>query len=312
MKPGVIVVNCARGGIIDERALFEALESGKVAAAALDVFTESPPGDNPLVMHPRVVATPHLGASTTEAQVSVATAIAEQIVDYLENGVIRNAVNVPAIDPALRPKLAPYLDLARRLGQFLAQLSPGQISEMQVSYFGEIAQWEVKPVTNAALVGLLSRFAEPDVNDVNAPLMAESHGVSVSERTSGESAFYGPSVEIRTRSSEGSTLSVLGALIQRIGFEPRIIGIDEFVTEAVPAGAMLVVANRDVPGMISGISGALARSGINIAQMNLSRDRAGGRAMSIINIDNPANEATLNSIRGIEGILSVRQVILEQ
>lgn len=312
MKPGVIVVNCARGGIIDEKALLDALESGKVAAAALDVYTESPPGASPLVMHPRVIATPHLGASTTEAQISVATAIAEQIIDYLEKGVIRNAVNVPTIDPALRPKLIPYLDLAKRLGQFLGQLSAGQISEMQVIYSGEIAQWELKPITNAALVGLLSRFAEPDVNEVNAPLMAESHGVKVSETISRESAFYGPSVEVRTLSSDGSTLSVLGALIQRIGFEPRIIGIDKFITEAVPAGAMLVVANRDVPGMIAGISGAIARSGINIAQMNLSRDRIGGLAMSILNIDNPAEQTTLDAIRGIEGILSVRQVVLEQ
>jgi D-3-phosphoglycerate dehydrogenase len=287
------------------------LESGKVAAAALDVFGESPPGESPLVMHPRVIATPHLGASTSEAQVSVAVAVAEQIVDYLERGIIRNAANVPAIAPELRTKLAPYLDLARRLGQFLAQLSPGQISEMQVSYFGEVAHWDVKPITNSALVGLLSRFAEPDVNDVNAPLMAESHGISVSERTSGESAFYGPAVEIRTRSAEGIVISVLGALIQRIGFEPRILAIDDFITEAVPAGAMLVVANKDVPGMIAGMAGALSRSGINIAQMNLSRDRVGGRAMSIINIDNPADQPTLEAIRGIEGILSVRQVILE-
>lgn len=312
MKSGVIVVNCARGGLIDEQALLDALESGKVAAAALDVYAETPPGDNPLVMHPRVVATPHLGASTVEAQINVATAIAEQIIDFLEHGVIRNAVNVPAIDPGLRPKLAPYLDLASRLGHFLSQLSPGQISEMQMVYFGEIAQWDVKPVTNAALVGLLSRFAGPDVNDVNARVTAERHGIKVSETTSRESAFYGPSVEIRARSSEGSTLSVLGALIQRIGFEPRIIGIDDFVTEAVPAGAMLVVANKDVPGMIAGISGALARSGINIAQMNLSRDKIGGRAMSIINIDALADEATLEVIRGIEGILSVRQVVLDR
>jgi D-3-phosphoglycerate dehydrogenase len=310
MKTGVVVVNCARGGIVDESALLDALESGKVAAASLDVYAVTPPKDNPLVMHPRVIATPHLGASTTEAQINVSVAVAGQIIDYLEKGLVRNAVNAPTIDPSLRPKLEPYLDLAGRLGRFTAQLAPGPIVALETVFCGEIAQWDVKPVTNAVLVGLLSWSEGPDVNDVSAPVIAEKRGIQVSETTSKTSAFYGSTVGIRTSSSDGSTVNVLGALIPRIGMEPRIIGIDDFVTEAVPTGAMLVVANKDVPGMIAGISGALAHSRINIAQMNLSRDKIGGQAMSIINIDTPADEITLESIRGMDGILSVKQVIL--
>ena len=312
MKNGVIIINCARGGIINEDALLESLESGKVAAAALDVLTVTPPTGHPLVKHPKVITTPHLGASTSEAQINVAVAIVEQIIDYLEQGVARNAVNVPTVDAKLSLKIGPYLDLASRLAQFLGGLTSPGIVEWEMVYSGEVASWDFRPITNAALVGLLSRFEGLDVNQVNAPLIAQDRGIRVSETTLTESSEHGSALEIRIKAEDGSLRSVQGALIRRIGHEPRIIGIDRFVTEAVPAGPMLVVTNRDIPGMIAGMSGALAAGGINIAQMNLSRDRAGGRAMSIINIDTPADDATLEAIRNIEGILSVKQVILDQ
>ncbi len=312
MKNGVIVVNCARGGIINEEALLEALESGKVASAALDVMTVSPPGKHPLAMHPNVITTPHLGASTSEAQINVAVAIAEQIIEYLEKGVARNAVNVPTIDVKLSLKIGPYLDLARRLAQFLAGLMPQGIVALEMVYSGEIAGWDFKPITNSALVGLLSGFEGLEVNQVNAPVIAQERGIRVSQTTLTESADHGSSLEIKVKAKDGSMRSAQGALIRRKGDEPRIIGIDSFVTEAVPAGPMLVVTNRDIPGMIAGMSGVLAENGINIAQMNLSRDRAGGMAMSIINIDTPAGETTLDAIRNIDGILSVKQVILDR
>jgi D-3-phosphoglycerate dehydrogenase len=289
-----------------------ALNSGKVAAAALDVFATTPPEAHPLVLHPGVIATPHLGASTSEAQVNVSVAVIEQIIDYLENGVIRNAVNVPALDTKQYAGMGPYLDLARRLGQFLGGLTAGHVIGMEVMYRGEVAAWDFRPITNAALVGLLSRFEGTEVNQVNAALIAQDRGIRVSETTLTESADHGSTLEIRAVTAGGDALGVHGALIRRIGREPRIIGVNRFLTEAVPAGPMLVVTNRDVPGMIAGISGALAKSGINIAQMNLSRDQAGGSALSIINIDTPADEATLEAIRAIGGILSVNQVILDQ
>jgi D-3-phosphoglycerate dehydrogenase len=311
MKDGVIVINCARGGIIDEDALLSALESGKVAAAGLDVYSVSPPGEHPLVVHPRVVTTPHLGASTGEAQINVSVTVVNQIIDYLEKGLVRNAVNLPSIDPAQSAMIIPYLDLAGRLAQFLGRLTAGGIVELEVEYHGKITAWDLKPVTNSALVGLLSGFEGTDVNQVNASMIAQARGIRVFETTLKESELHGSSLVMRTRTSEGISHSVQGAFIRRIGYEPRIIGIDGFVTEAVPAGAMLIVTNRDIPGMIAGMSGALAARRINIAQMNLSRDCIGGSAMSIINIDTPADEPTLDAVRNIEGIISVKQVILD-
>jgi D-3-phosphoglycerate dehydrogenase len=311
MKDGVILVNCARGGIIEEEALLAALESGKVAAAALDVYTVTPPGSHPLVMHPNVITTPHLGASTGEAQINVSVGVMGQVIDFLKKGVIRNAVNAPAIDSAVSHKIWPYIDLARRLGQFIGRFAPTVITEVQAEYTGEISGWDVKPITNAALWGVLSGSEGSEVNFVNAAVIAESRGIRVSETTLKESVTDAPAIEIRVGLTDGSRLSVQGALIRRVGHEPRIIGIHGFVTEAVPSGPMLIVTNRDIPGMIAGMSGVLAADGINIAQMNLSRDRIGGRAMSIINLDTPADEKTLAKIRSIEGILSVKQVVLD-
>ncbi len=312
MKDGVYIVNCARGGIVNEEALLAGLESGKVGKAALDVFTTKPPGTGPLVLHPRVIGTPHLGASTREAQEQVAEAIAEQFIDYFVHGTVRNAVNVTASDPSWGPRMRAFLDLAGRLAQFAGRLSPGGICGIEVEYQGKmITSREVKPLTTAALVGLLSLFEGADVNPVNAWVIAEERGIRVSETKSEEGDEYGSSIVVRVSCADRTVRSVQGALLKRIGFEPRIIGIDHFVTEAVPAGPMLVVGNRDIPGMVHGMTGALARSGINIAQMNLSRVIKGGSAISIINIDGPADEATLQSIADIPGILSVHQVILD-
>ena len=313
MKDGVIVINCARGGIVDQDALLEALESGKVAAAGLDVYAEQPPGDSPIVRHSNVIATPHLGASTGEAQVNVSVSAAEQIIDYLDLGVIRNAVNVPAVGPSDMVKLAPYLDLATRLAKFLGGLGPAQaseIKEMEIQYTGDISSWNLKPITNSALVGLLSQFAD-DVNLVNAHTMAEDRGIKISETTLKKGEDLASSIEIKTYYADGASRSVVGSILRSVGNKPRILGVDNFSTEAVPAGSMLVITNRDKPGMIAGMAGILAAKGINIAQMNLSRESLGGTALSIINIDEPVDEDTINKIKDIDGILSVKQVTLD-
>ncbi len=311
MKDGVMIVNCARGGIVNEADLLAALESGKVAAAALDVYSQTPPGDdNPLVNHPRVVTTPHLGASTSEAQENVAVAVVEQIMDYLAQGIVRNAVNVPTVSTLQAAKMGPYLDLARRLAQFLGGLAPSAISEMQVEFLGEIATWDHAPITNAALVGLLRRFEGMEVNDVNAGAIAKERGIRISETTLREGQDYASALGLKTVSSDGASRYVQGTLIQRDGLEPRIIAIDNFVTEAVPAGPMLIVRNRDTPGMVAGMSRKLADGGVNIAQMNLSRDAIGGTAVSIINTDEAVDESVIEAISAIDGIMSVQQVIL--
>lgn len=313
MKPGVVIINSAREGIIDEDALLKALESGGVAAAGLDVFASKPPEADPLVVHPNVVATPQLGAFTDEADVNVALVIAGQVIDYLENGVVHNAVNAPVIAAADIPRIRPYEDLARRIGQFLAGLTPvkeTEIAAIRMEYRGEVARWDFKSITNAALVGLMSRYTE-DVNLVNASLMVQNSGITVSETALEDAKDFGSSVAITASYAGGKSRTVHGALIRRMGDEPRIVGIDDFVTEAVPRGPMVIVRNQDIPGMVAGITGALAERGINIAQMNLSRDKPGGSALCIINIDEPADARTLESIQGIGGILSVRQVILD-
>jgi D-3-phosphoglycerate dehydrogenase / 2-oxoglutarate reductase len=311
MKDNVILVNCARGGIVNEADLLQALESGKVAAAALDVFVDKQPGQSDLVMHPRVIATPHLGASTEEAQVNVAISVAEQIIDFLRDGIVRNAVNVPAVGPADRAKVEPYLDLSLKLAAFAASLVTGGVTEMDVEYRGPLADWDLRPITNAALVGLLSRSEGGDVNYVNAPFIAKDRGIRVSETTRKNGTEHGSSLAIKVTGTKGPPVTVLGALIQRIGYEPRIIGIDNYVTEAVPAGPMLIVTNDDVPGMIAGMAGVLATNRINIAQMNLSREAAGGTALSIINIDSVIDESVVKQILDIKGILSVKQVVLD-
>ena len=283
-------------------------ESG---AAALDVYSATPPGTHPLVLHPRVIATPHLGASTIEAQINVAVAVAEQIIAYLEEGFVSNAVNVPSVGRSEVRRMQPYMDLARKLGRLLSWLAPGAITEMEVEFRGEIATWDLKPITNAGLVGLLSRFEGEEVNYVNAAAIAKERGIRVSETTVKPDGERASSLAVRSEFADGSSHTVSGALFRRRGNEPRITGIDNFITEALPAGPMLIVTNRDVPGMIAGISGALAERGINIAQMNLSRESVGGTALSIINMDDPADESTLQRIRDIEGILSAKQVILD-
>jgi len=311
VKSGVLLVNCSSAGVVDETALLAALDSDKVAAVAIDVYPKVEPQSQPLLMHPRVVTTPHLRAATAEAQVNMSVAAAEQVIDYLEKQIARNAVNVPSIEPSEVHLFLPYLDLALRLAQFAGSLASSAVTAMEMQYQGEIARWNLRPITNAGLVGLLRRFEGDAVNAVNADVIANRKGIRVSETIVTVSQDFPSSLLVRIRCEDGTARSVQGALIQRTGYEPRIIAVDQFVTEAVPAGAMLVVTNRDIPGMIAGISGVLAQRSINIAQMNLSRESVGGTALSIINVDEQADESTIQQISNIEGILSVKQVVLD-
>lgn len=312
MKDGVILVNCARSGIVNDDDLFDALESGKIGAAALDVFSTEPPDANDkLLNHQNVIATPHLAASTEEAQVNVAMSIAEQIIDYLVNGTVYNAINVPAVSSGDMVKLAPYLDLARRLALFGAAMSKKSVSDIEVEYRGNISEWDLEPINNAAIMGLLMASEGNEVNEVNAGFLAAERGISFRQTKAKRGRDYSSSIVVRITDHDKRMLSVHGALINRIGLEPRIIGIDQYVTEATPSGYMLVVTNRDRPGMIASISGALAEKDVNIAQMNLSRDQVGGQALSIINLDGPAPGEALDKIRDVPGILTVTQVKLE-
>ncbi len=312
MKRGAIFINTSDLGIVDVPALISALDSGQLSCAAVDISHKRLEMVKPLLSHPLAIVTPDLSAQTGEAEENFSVTAARNIIDFFEKGLLANAVNVPNIDPAQRVVVGPYMDLARRLGQFLGGLASDSISKFEVQLCGEISQVDVEPIANSGLWGLLSIVEGPHINYVNAPVAARERGIRVLQTTQRAEQQFGASVRMTLTSVSDKKISVEGALIQRIGNEPRIIGIDTFVTEAVPSGPMLIIRNQDIPGMIAGVSGTLARSGANIAQMNLSRDKPGGTAISILNLDSPADEKTLDAIRSIPGILGVTQLILDE
>jgi D-3-phosphoglycerate dehydrogenase len=304
MKDGVRIINCARGGIINEGDLYEALKSGKVAAAAFDVFEKEPPENHPLLTLDNFIATPHLGASTLEAQEKVAVAVAEQVVDYLVAGTVRNAVNVPSVPADQLPTLSPYINLAERMGLFIGQLSEGGLTQVTVEYSGEAANLKQEPITLAALKGLLTPTLQENVNYVNAPLIAKDRGIDVKVSKSSGTTEYTSLVTIRIKA--GKELSASGTLNSRK--EPRIIQVDNFPMETVPEGAMLVLMNNDKPGVIGGIGTVLGQNGVNIARMQFGREQQGGLAMSVVSIDSNVSDELMGKIRQLPNVLSVKQI----
>lgn len=308
LKPGVRLINCARGGIIDEAALARAIESGRVAGAALDVFEqEPPPADHPLLRLEQVVATPHLGAATDEAQTAVALAIADQVADALVRGVVVNAVNLPALDAETTREQAPYVGLAVAMGRFLAQMAEGRMAEARLTYAGDVTERPTAGLTLAFLRGLLGQILEEHVTDVNAMLIAKGRGLRVTEISTTESADYASLLGAELRTDRG-TWSVAGTLFHRR--EPRFVSIDGFALEAVPSGFMLVFANLDVPGVVGRIGTLCGKHTINIAGMQLGRERRGGRAVSILNLDDPMPAPVLDEIRAMPDIVFAKLVKL--
>jgi D-3-phosphoglycerate dehydrogenase len=307
MKKGVRIINCARGGIIDEHDLYEAIKSGKVAAAAMDVFEKEPPENNPLLTLDNVVCTPHLGASTEEAQENVALAVAEQIADYLLHGVIRNAVNFPSIPSDQIPRLQPYISLAEKLGGFASQIFEGGATEITVEYRGEASEINAAPVTIAAIKGYLTPILLETVNFVNAPFIARERGIEVKETKSGDAGDYYSMIALRIKTKDKETY-LAGTLFSRK--DPRIIRIDDFKVEIVPEGELLLMYNNDKPGVIGNLGTLLGNSRINIARMHFGRETAGGIAISVISIDSTATPEIIAQIRKLPNILSVRRISL--
>jgi D-3-phosphoglycerate dehydrogenase len=305
MKKGVRIINCARGGIVNEQDLHAALVGGQVAAAAFDVFEKEPPENHPLLALENFIATPHLGASTKEAQENVATAVAEQVVDYLVAGTVRNAVNVPSVPADQLPMLSPYINLAERMGLFLGQLLDGGLTEMVVEYSGEVSKLKLEPVTLAAQKGLLTPALEEDVNFVNAPLIAKDRGIGVTVSQTAGAAEYTNLITIRVKAG-GKDRSVSGTINSRK--EPRIVQVDNFPMETVPEGDMLVLMNSDKPGVIGSIGTLMGRNGINIARMQFGRESAGGLAISVVSIDSPASDAVMAEVRTLPNVISVKQI----
>jgi D-3-phosphoglycerate dehydrogenase / 2-oxoglutarate reductase len=311
MKRGVRVVNCARGGIIDEAALYEAIQLGTVVGAALDVFEREPPGADelPLVHHPAVLCTPHLGASTEEAQERVAIDIAQQIIDYLQSGSIRNAVNVYPLDAEMLRKVEPYMHLAELLGSFVVQMVEGGLTEVAVRYSGDAAALEFKPITAALLTGLLKKSLLAYVNVVNAPHLAKERGIRVSETISSDGEDYSSLITVEL-TTDKSKRQVAGTLFGRK--EPRIVRVDDYRLEAVPSGYMLVFSNQDTPGVIGRIGTLLGSNQINIAGMQLGRVAPHGMAVAVVNVDSAIPPAIMHEIRRLPNILYAMLVELGQ
>ncbi len=310
MKAGVMIVNCARGGIVHEADLYEALKSKRVAAAAFDVFEEEPiKPDHPLLTLENFISTPHIGASTGEAQENVAVGIAEQIVDYFTKGLARGAVNVPSVPAELLPRLQPYLNLAEKIGLLQAQLYEGGLERVTVEYSGEVATLAVAPLTIAVLKGLLTPILEDAVNFVNAPIVAKERGIEVKEVKGGDAGDFTSVIRVRIETGK-QTHHVAGTLYSRK--DPRIIEIDKFQVEVVPEGHMMLILNQDRPGVIGAVGQVLGDHQINIARMQCSREERGGHALLIIGLDAPLPEGVLSTIKRGKYILSVKLVDLSK
>lgn len=307
MKPGVRIINCARGGLIDEAALFQGLAEGKIAGAALDVFETEPPLDNPLLAHPDVVVTPHLGASTREAQVNVAVQVAEQVVFALRGEPVVSAVNVPAMLPEVMAEVGPFLPLMRLLGGFYIQVFGGQIEEIELYYGGAVAGHPVTPLTTACLIGLLSYILGEQVNFVNAPHIARGRGIRVRESTSKNIENF-TNLVVLTVKAGGETHTLAGTIFNRTDI--RIVRIGDYRIEVVPSPNMLVCTYIDKPGVIGRVGTFLGDNKINIAGMQVGRQSLGGEAVMVLQVDDSIGPQLLKQLERLEGILSTRFVQL--
>jgi D-3-phosphoglycerate dehydrogenase / 2-oxoglutarate reductase len=308
MKKGVRVVNCARGGIIDEEALVAAIKEGKVAGAAMDVFEKEPlPPESELLKLDNVVTTPHLGASTEEAQVNVSIEVAEIVRDALLGRGIRNAANYPCLEAEACKILEPYINLAEKLGSFSAQLVDGRFEELNITYFGDITRYNLSPLTMALAKGALSPILKETVNFINAVSLAKQRGINIKEAKSSQEAEFVTMIQLKIKTDK--EVKVIAGTLSA-NKQPRIVKIDNYYVEAAPVGNMVLIQNRDKPGIIGSLGTIFAKHGINIATMTFGREKQGGMATSVLNVDSPVSNEILDQIRKTENILSVKLIRL--
>ncbi|MGO8947072.1 MAG: phosphoglycerate dehydrogenase [Ktedonobacterales bacterium] len=320
MRPTARVINCARGGVIDEEALLEALEAGNLAGAALDVFTKEPPEPESaarrLIQHPLVVATPHLGASTEEAQINVAVEVAEQISEVLQGGSARAAVNAPLILPETLRQLQPWMELVEKLGRLYTQLHPGPLEKVELSISGEIAAYDTRPLAAALIKGLLESVSEAHVNLINAPVLAHDWGLEIIESRSTAAEQYANLVEVKVAADKGDALQRLAATIA--WGEERVVRVDQYATDFVPQGYILFCRNVDRPGMIGRVGTILGDAGVNIGHMDVGPiagvsgrgKSSGGEALMVLSVDDTIPEAAIEQIRLTHDIFNITSVRL--
>ena len=298
-KKGVRIINCARGGLIDEAALKDALDSGHVAGAALDVFATEPAHEHPLFNTPNFVATPHLGASTSEAQVNVAIQVAEQMADYLVKGGVTNARNMPSLSAEQAPKLRPYMALATNLGRLVGQLESDRVKSIAIEVEGAAAELDMKPITAAVLAGFMSAFSDA-VNMVNAPFLAKDRGLDVREVRHDREGDYHTLVRVSVATADGER-SVAGTLFGNA--TPRLVEIYGIKIEADLAGHMLYIVNRDEPGFIGRLGSTLGEANVNIATFHLGRSAPGGEAIALVEVDGPVPDPLMGQIRALPQVV---------
>ena len=297
-KRGVRIINCARGGLIDEAALKQGLESGHIAGAALDVFQVEPAKEHPLFGTPNFVSTPHLGASTTEAQVNVAIQVAEQMADFLVSGGVTNALNMPSLSAEEAPRLKPYMALAEKLGSLVGQLAHGELRNIAIESEGAAAELNQKPIVGAVLAGLM-RVHSDTVNMVNAPFLAKERGLDVREVRHDREGDYHTLVRVTVGTAQGDR-SVAGTLFGNAA--PRLVELFGIKVEADLAGHMLYIVNEDAPGFIGRLGTTLGEAGVNIGTFHLGRREAGGEAVLLLSVDDVVNEALLATVRALPGV----------
>lgn len=308
MKKGVIIVNAARGGIVDEAALERAVRAGKVASAALDVFEKEPIDPaHPLLKLDEVIVTPHLGASTEEAQERVALEVVEQVLAYLRDGVIQNAVNVPAVSKEAAGKLQPYLGVAHKLGVLLGQLEPVQVRELRVTCTGEAGELGVRPVASSAVAGYLARHIDTPVNAISAPFEAKERGIAVVEVCEPSTRGYASTVRVTVTGSAG--IHTATGTVNAAG-EPRLIGLDGYELDAVMEGLTLVMHNDDQPGVIGRVGTVLGTRQINVSRMQVGLDRASGQALALWSVDSAVSNEVVEELRKLPHVRSVIAVEL--
>jgi D-3-phosphoglycerate dehydrogenase len=306
-KPSLRLVNCARGGIVDESAVAAALNESRIAGAAFDVFEKEPPDEIPFRDHPNAICTPHLAASTEEAQERVAVDIADQICEYLRDGTARNAINLATLDSRTREQAAPFIGLAMKLGSLHAQLMEGNPREIVVEYGGDVPEESMAPLSVAILRGFLERQLSAPVNAVNASFVAKERGVRLREIRSADAVDYTNLITVSVESS-GGTRRISGTLFGRN--IPRIVRLDGYHFDALPEGHLLFVSNDDRPGIIGLVGTTMGRSGINIAYMSVGRDRSGGQAIAILNVDSEVPVGVREELARAPGITWVRTASL--